>query len=700
MPPSSRPAPRHHVIAVLVAHDGQTWLPRTLEALAAQTRQPHTVVAVDTGSEDGTYALLAEGLGNSRVILAERSTSFGAAVALAARTIDATPHEAEEEQAAEWLWLLHDDCAPAPDCLQHLLERADSAREAVVIGPKVRDWDHRAYLIEVGLTMDGAGHRHTGLERHELDQGQHDGAVDVLAVGSAGMLVRREVWDALGGFDANLPMFRDDVDFGWRANLSGRRVVVAPRAVVFHAQAGATGRRPLAVTTVPPRRLDRTHAMFTVLANASLLGLVLGLPRLAVVTAVRATLFLATRRPAAARDEILAYGALLARGPSLLTSRLARRRTRTVGRREVRHLLPRRGSRLRSYVEHIVEWLGGHTQLDEPGAALGRPDLERTDEDAPDSVSSQLFRRAVTAPAFLLFVTLTVLSCVAFRHLLGVHGDLVGGRLLPAPAGSDDVWRAFVANWHSVGVGIGGPAPPYLALLAALSSVTLGKPWLAIDVLLIGALPLAGATAYRAAKRLTTSSRLRVWAGFAYAVSPPVVGAVTAGRLDAVFGLVLLPVAAGSVVRALRPGAELRRTWVAALAVTLVVAATPILYVIVLALVGVLIVGGLAGTLLRQWRLPLSASVRSVVIAVMPLFVLAPWSVAALRHPVLAVRGAGPVVADAALGAPRVFDLLLGLPGGSYQPPLFLYLPILLAAIASLGSERRRFFVGSVWCAA
>ena len=41
----------------------------------------------------------------------------------------------------------------------------------------------------------------TGVEFREVDQGQHDGRSDVLAVGTAGMLVRREVWDRLGGPD-------------------------------------------------------------------------------------------------------------------------------------------------------------------------------------------------------------------------------------------------------------------------------------------------------------------------------------------------------------------------------------------------------------------------------------------------------------------------------------------------------------------
>ena len=51
---------------------------------------------------------------------------------------------------------------------------------------------------------------------------------DVLAVGTAGALVRRDVWDALGGLDPLLPLFRDDLDLGWRVNAAGHRVVVVP----------------------------------------------------------------------------------------------------------------------------------------------------------------------------------------------------------------------------------------------------------------------------------------------------------------------------------------------------------------------------------------------------------------------------------------------------------------------------------------
>jgi len=107
----------------------------------------------------------------------------------------------------------------------------------------VRDWSDPRVLVEVGLTTDGAGHRETGLDRREYDQGQHDAVRDVLAVGTAAALVRRDVWDALGGLDAALPVFRDDLDLGWRVNAAGHRVLVVPPARVRHVRAATTGRR-------------------------------------------------------------------------------------------------------------------------------------------------------------------------------------------------------------------------------------------------------------------------------------------------------------------------------------------------------------------------------------------------------------------------------------------------------------------------
>lgn len=49
------------------------------------------------------------------------------------------------------------------------------------------------------------------------------------------MLIRRTVFDEVGGFDPkHFPLYCDDVDFSWRVRLAGHRVVHVPRAAVFH----------------------------------------------------------------------------------------------------------------------------------------------------------------------------------------------------------------------------------------------------------------------------------------------------------------------------------------------------------------------------------------------------------------------------------------------------------------------------------
>ena len=68
---------RHHVTAVLVAHDGARWLPATLTSLSRATRHPDVLVGVDTGSTDDTPALLAASLGPDRVVTLARETGFG-----------------------------------------------------------------------------------------------------------------------------------------------------------------------------------------------------------------------------------------------------------------------------------------------------------------------------------------------------------------------------------------------------------------------------------------------------------------------------------------------------------------------------------------------------------------------------------------------------------------------------------------------
>ena len=210
------------VSAILVSHNGARWLPEVVAALSSQVRPPDYLCAVDTGSRDGSGELLR----NSRIDVLDtgEDVGFGGAIALAvsqlppaSKVIDQSGELVERE--VEWLWLLHDDCAPAPDALAALLDAVSLRPNVGAAGPKILGWHDRTHLLEIGVTIAHNGARWTGLERNERDQGQHDGdgTIPVLAVSTAGALIRRDLFEEIGGFDENLPLFRDDVDFALSA---------------------------------------------------------------------------------------------------------------------------------------------------------------------------------------------------------------------------------------------------------------------------------------------------------------------------------------------------------------------------------------------------------------------------------------------------------------------------------------------------
>ncbi|PVZ14906.1 GT2 family glycosyltransferase [Actinomycetospora cinnamomea] len=351
------------VLGVLVCHDGETWLPETLAALARQTRRPRRVIAVDTGSTDGTAGLLAASNQVDVVLRMPHDTGFAEAVHTAVDDADRRwGRGAGSSGSGDWIWVLHDDAAPAPDCLQVLLSVADASPSAAVLGPLVLDWDEPRLVVEAGVSIDASGSRQTGIGADELDLGQFATNSEVLAVGSAGSLVRRREWDSLGGFDTALGLLREDVDYGWRVNRAGGLVLCTPSARLRHARALSVRARTLDTAGVDPRyrATDRAHGVRTFLANCSTPAFVLGLVRLPVLAVLRALGLLLVRRARAAGAELAGVARVLGSGPGVADLADARRRRSTGATalpRELRGLLTSRTTRLRNAVR------GGLTSL-------------------------------------------------------------------------------------------------------------------------------------------------------------------------------------------------------------------------------------------------------------------------------------------------------------------------------------------------
>ncbi|MET7387920.1 glycosyltransferase [Streptomyces sp. NPDC005529] len=722
--------PRHVVTAVLVSHDGARWLPEALAGLLGQERPVQNAVAADTGSADDSAQLLTDALGADHVLHLARRTGFGQAVEEATRTAglltpDDLPYlkrpsgwdpvtrswrddaydlpDLPHGEPEQWLWLLHDDSAPEPDALAHLLRVVENERElgheVAVVGPKLRGWYDRRQLLEVGVTIANSGRRWTGLDRREQDQGQHDHVHPVLSVSTAGMLVRRDVFEELGGFDRRLPLMRDDVDLCWRAQAAGHRVLVAPEAVVRHAEASSRERRTVDCvgrTSASPHKVDKAGAAYTLLVNARTAQLPWILVRLVLGTLLRTVAYLVGKVPGQAVDEIRGLLGTLLRPERIIAGRRRRGRPQ-VDKGELRALFPPPGATVRATVEQVAGNLVGRSDAElttgagrHGGAVESGPGGD--DGDFLEIEQFARLKRIARNPGPMVFLVLLFVSLLACRALLG-GGALAGGALLPAPSDASELWSRYLDGWHPVGAGDTQAAPPYLALVAMLATVLLGSTGLAVTVLLVASVPLAGFAAYFASRPLVESRLLRAWASVAYAFLPAATGALAGGRIGTAVLAILLPllaragVAASGLAHSSGARGSWRASWAYALLLTFTTAFTPIVWPIALLL-------GLALLAVRRRELP-AYGTRFLAQLGTPLLVLAPWSLTLLPFGFFKEAGL-----EYGASAASALDLLGASPGGPGTVSGLMLFGVVLAALAALLRTERQAGIRTAWIVA
>src|SRR4051812_18957852 len=535
-PSTSTPAPAGppSVSAVLVVRHGEPWLAQTLEALARQRRRPDRLVVVDARSPGSGADLAADGatLGAVgvpvAVLRAEQPTTFGGCVALAAAHLDA---DGVSTSTLDWLWLLHDDGAPAASALELMLDAAGQSPAIGIAGPKLTTWADEGRLREVGRSVTRSGRRAGGPALGEPDQGQHDSRTDVLGVSSSGMLVRRDVLAALGGFEPAFAPHSDDLDLCWRAHLAGHRVVVVPAARVREAAELPSGDRAGARDARAVRRAERRQDRQVALTRSPLAAA----PLLALWVLLSAVgsclLLLLLKRPRRARAELADVEAFLHPG-QMIGARWRARGQRRVRAGDLQRLFVPPRAAARAAVDRLHDALGSdQPAATGPGVPTAVPETGPVAEETEElhSLPPTWPARAARHPGLLAALATLVVAVAGWRGLVGAGAltarqGLVGGELEGLSTDASGLWHAFVDGWHGPGLGASGESAPYLAVLAGLAWLVARIPFassagapaaVAIAWLLLAAMPLSAASAYVGARVVTSPPSARAWAALA-----------------------------------------------------------------------------------------------------------------------------------------------------------------------------------------
>ena len=215
---------------VVVHHRGQEHLLESLSALAASSAGPsfETILVDNTAGHPMEEVLRRHP--NVRRVVAGRNAGFAAGCRLGA-----------EAARAPLLAFVNDDAAVRPDAIAHLAAALHRAPPDVVAaaGRLVDLSGGKNDFSDGFLTFDGhAFQKDVGRPVEALPEAV-PGEERLFACGGL-MAVRKEAFLSSGGFDDDYFAYLEDVDFGWRQWILGRRIIAEPRAVARH-RGGATG---------------------------------------------------------------------------------------------------------------------------------------------------------------------------------------------------------------------------------------------------------------------------------------------------------------------------------------------------------------------------------------------------------------------------------------------------------------------------
>lgn len=491
------------VVAVVVTRDAGPWLEEGLAALREQDYPNLSVLVVDAaGSQDPTPRVAAV-LPSAYVRRIDQNPGFGPAANEVLQVVEGASH----------FLFCHDDVAPAPDAVRIMVEEAFRSNAGVVT-PKYVQWDAPERLLQVGMGADKSGAPFTTVERGELDQEQHDAVRDVFVAPGGCTLVRSDLFATLGGFDPHISLYEEDLDFSWRAQAAGARVVVAPGARVRHVEAMSSGRRAEGAGSPEELRkfvrpLQLRHRLRAVLKNYTLFHLIRVLPQIIVLNVAEVLYGFLFGRRRTALDIIAAWRWNLSHGKDLRAARKSVRKVRALPDGEVRRLQARGSARMNSFIR-------GQLGVEERARLA-----ERVGRDAGEAL------RALRVPLLVGTVVFAILL-TGSRNLLG--GPLpVVGELAPFPDKVVDVFRPFVSGWRTTGLGSESPAPTAFALLGVAGTVLLGGMGLLQKLLVLGMIPLGAVGAYRLVRPLG-STRVRLAAMAVYLAIPLPYNALSHGR--------------------------------------------------------------------------------------------------------------------------------------------------------------------------
>jgi N-acetylglucosaminyl-diphospho-decaprenol L-rhamnosyltransferase len=259
------------VAAVIVSYNVADLLVECIASLQADGVDE--IVVVDNASSDDSVAVVRRAHPEVEVVALDRNLGFGSGV-----------NRGVARTTAARVLVVNPDVVVHPGSTKTLVEALDADPGLAVVAPRIETTEGELYPSARTFPdmVDAAGHAFLHFvwpsnpfsRRYRMLDWDHAERADVDWVAGTHFLVRREAWDAVGGFDESYFMYMEDVDLCWRLGRAGWRRGYEPSATVTHGIGRSTDQTPYRMIAAHHRSLLRYAARTTTGPQRLLLPLI------------------------------------------------------------------------------------------------------------------------------------------------------------------------------------------------------------------------------------------------------------------------------------------------------------------------------------------------------------------------------------------------------------------------------------------
>lgn len=256
-------------ISIVIPHyNGIKILNDCLTSLSQSTYENFEIVLVDNASTDGSDDFVKKNFPDVRII--QNTVNLGFAGGCNVGILNAS---------ADLVLVLNNDTIHKPDWIDFLVDAIQQDEKIAAVQPKLLSYHNRAqfdYSGGCGGFLDKYGFplvRGRVFDTLEKDVAQYEDVIDIFWASGTAFLARKEDILHAGLFDETFFAHMEEIDLDWRLHLMDKRIVVQPKAVVYH-HSGYT----LSAQSLRKKYLNHRNSFLMVLANYSLMSLIPILP--------------------------------------------------------------------------------------------------------------------------------------------------------------------------------------------------------------------------------------------------------------------------------------------------------------------------------------------------------------------------------------------------------------------------------------